>query len=87
MKRYLLLVAATMAFPALAAAQADDAAYCAELGRLALRYTGSGGGDGRLTPSLDTVEAIDDCRKGNYARGIPPLEKVLRANGFTLPKR
>ena len=33
------------------------------------------------------LEAIDDCNKGNTAAGIPVLEKKLRSNGFTLPKR
>ena len=74
--------------PALAAvAQSDDAAYCTQLGNLALRYTGSAGGEGRLSPDLSTVGAIADCNKGNTAAGIPVLEKKLRSQGFTLPKR
>jgi hypothetical protein len=81
----LLLACAIVSFPA--AAQADDAAYCGELGRLALRYTGGAGGEGRLAPDLATLGAIQDCNKGNFAAGIPVLEKKLRSNGFTLPKR
>lgn len=81
----LLLILALTALPA--AAQEDDAAYCAKLGQLALRYTGSAGGEGRLAPDVSTLGAIDDCRKGNTAAGIPVLEKKLRNNGFTLPKR
>ena len=69
------------------AAQSDDAAYCAQLGALALRYTGSAGGQGGLRPDFTTLGAIDDCKKGNTAAGIPVLEKTLRNNGFTLPKR
>ena len=92
MRGFLVLLAAGAAFATGmavtgAAAQADDAAYCAELGRLALRYTGTAGGDGRLTPDLATTEAIAECNKGNFAKGIPVLEKTLRANRFTLPKR
>jgi hypothetical protein len=68
-------------------AQGSDAAYCAELGRLALRYTGHAGGNGGLAPDYTTLDALDDCRKGNTARGISILEKKLRYNGFTLPKR
>jgi hypothetical protein len=68
-------------------AQVDDAAYCAELGRLALRYTGHAGANGGLAPDYTTLDAIADCRKGNTARGISILEKKLRDNGFTLPKR
>jgi hypothetical protein len=81
----LLLAGAALASPALA--QGDDAAYCAQLGALALRYTGSAGGNGGLRPDFTTTGAIDDCKKGNTAAGIPVLEKTLRNNGFTLPKR
>ena len=81
----LLLAGAALASPAIA--RSDDAAYCAQLGALALRYTGSAGGQGGLRPDFTTVGAIDDCKKGNTAAGIPVLEKTLRNNGFTLPKR
>ncbi|HYX01815.1 MAG TPA: hypothetical protein VE963_06995 [Reyranella sp.] len=81
----LLFGCASLLIPA--AARSDDAAYCAELGRLALRYTGGAGGDGRLAPDLATLGAIQDCNKGNFAAGIPVLERKLRSNGFTLPKR
>jgi hypothetical protein len=81
----LLLACAMVSSPL--AAQADDAAYCAELGRLAVRYTGGAGGEGRLSPDLQTLGAITDCNKGNFAAGIPVLERKLRSNGFTLPKR
>jgi hypothetical protein len=81
----LLLAGAELSSPPVA--QSDDAAYCAQLGALALRYTGSAAGQGGLRPDFTTVGAIDDCRKGNTAAGIPVLEKTLRNNGFTLPKR
>jgi hypothetical protein len=80
-----LLAGTVLANPAVA--QSDDAAYCAQLGNLALRYTGSAGGNGGLRPDFSTTGAIDDCRKGNTAAGIAVLEKTLRNNGFTLPKR
>jgi hypothetical protein len=81
----LILAGSLLAVPA--AAQSDDAAYCTQLGNLALKYTGSAGGEGRLSPDLSTVGAIADCNKGNTAAGIPVLEKKLRSQGFTLPKR
>lgn len=80
-----MLAGALLAIPAMA--QSDDAAYCAKLGQLALRYTGSAGGEGRLAPDLSTLGAINDCNKGNTATGIAVLEKKLRSHGFTLPKR
>lgn len=71
-----------------AAAQGnDDAAYCRRLADLALRYTGSAGSEGRLAPSPMTRAAIEDCNRGNTAAGIAVLEKLLRSNGFTLPRR
>lgn len=85
-KRSLALVAwILLAQPATAAD--DDAAYCEKLGQLALRYTGGAGGEGRLSPDLATVGAIDDCRKGKTAAGIAVLERKLRSSGFTLPPR
>jgi len=68
-------------------AQADDAAYCAELGELVRRYTGSPGASGETRPNVATIEAIDNCSKGNTAAGIKVLEQILRNNGFTLPRR
>jgi len=81
------LVALILALPLSALAQTSDAAYCAELSALARRYIADSSGEGRSAPSLDTQTAINDCAKGNTAAGIPVLERKLRANGFTLPKR
>ena len=80
-----ILAAAVLALPA--AAADDDAAYCQKLGQMALRYTGSAGGEGRMAPDLVTLGAIEDCRKGNTAAGIAALERKLRSSGFTLPPR
>ena len=87
MTRFARLLVGCIVVSSPVAAQVDDAAYCAELGRLALRYTGGAGGEGRLSPDLQTLGAITDCNKGNFAAGIPVLERKLRSNGFTLPKR
>jgi hypothetical protein len=87
MNRTLMLILACAALPNPAVAQHDDAAYCAQLANLALRYTGSAGGEGDLRPDFTTLGAIDDCNKGNTAAGIAVLESKLRSNGFTLPKR
>jgi len=68
-------------------AMADDAAYCQALSQLARKFVGGAGGDGGSAPDLGTIGAIEDCRKGNYARGIPYLEKRLRDSRVTLPAR
>ena len=75
MTRMSLLLLACALLSSAAVAQGDDAAYCAQLGDLARRYTGSAGGNGGLRPDFTTLEAIDDCTKGNTAAGIPVLEK------------
>ena len=73
--------------PALGLAQSSDAAYCDQLAALAVKWVGGSGGDGRSGPDLNTLGAISDCRKGNYAKGIPYLEKRLRDSHITLPTR
>jgi hypothetical protein len=67
-------------------AQGDDAAYCAQLSVLYLRYVG-GTGLGNRFPDLTAAWAISDCQRGDTAAGIPVLEQKLRDGGFTLPKR
>jgi hypothetical protein len=86
-KRWFLLAAVVAAFPVPLLAQTDDAAYCASLSALARRYLVGNPGEGRSAPDLDISIAIDQCRKGDTAAGIPVLERKLRNNGFTLPKR
>ncbi|MBV8192416.1 MAG: hypothetical protein JOY64_03160 [Alphaproteobacteria bacterium] len=87
MIRHLLVLIVSAALPPPAVAQTDDASYCAQLAALAVRYTGSAGGQGGLAPDFTTIGAINDCKAGKYAAGIPVLERLLRNNGFTLPKR
>src|SRR5258708_37900335 len=54
-------------------AQVTDAAYCAELGRLALRYTGHAGGNGGRAAGFSTTRAHEHHNKGN----TPPRRSVL----------
>ena len=64
---------------------ADDAAYCANLSELALRYLSYNSRRG--IPDADIATAVDQCQKGNRAEGISTLERKLRNSGFTLPQR
>ena len=83
MKRALIgLVLVLSPLPAMAA---DDATYCANLSELALRYLSYNSRRGM--PDADIAGAVDQCRKGNTATGIPTLERKLRNGGFTLPQR
>jgi hypothetical protein len=84
-----LLLAGLIPAAALAQSPAADAAYCRRLSDLYDRYIGLsdfGPNRGNNPGSLDSQVATAQCRQGNPA-GIPVLERVLRANGFTLPPR
>jgi len=59
-------------------AQSDDAAYCAKLGDLAAKYTGSAGGNGGTRPDFTTTEAIADCRKAHRGRNSRPREEAAQ---------
>ena len=73
------------ALPA-APAQADDAAYCAELSGIYRRYLGKTS-EGRPFPDVTVSVAMDACTRGNTAAGIPVLEKRLRDARIELPRR
>lgn len=84
----LVAVLALLALPmSTTAARADDATYCAAMGDLAWRYIAASAIDGASKPDLETKTAIEQCDKGNYAAGIATLERKLRDNHITLPKR
>ena len=87
MTRWFLPLVGLLALSSVSLAQSGDAAYCNQLAALAYKYVGGSGGDGRSAPDLNTIGAIEDCRKGNYAKGIPYLEKRLRDSRVTLPPR
>ena len=67
-------------------AQSDDALYCAKLSDLYRHHIGDMG-IGSISPDVTAATAMEQCRTGNTAAGIPVLEAKLKANGFTLPKR
>jgi len=74
------IVGATIALPIAASAQSPaDIAYCKKLARLWYTYFD-------VDPSTAVATALNTCHSASAA-GIPVLEKTLRSNGFTLPKR
>jgi hypothetical protein len=81
------VVSASLAVaPLPASAQSDDAAYCAKLADLVVRYLGKQIlGENR--PDAETLYAIDRCQKGDTATGIPILERKLRNGDINLPAR
>ena len=80
------LALASLPMPAMA--QASDAAYCNALIREYHRYVIKlYFADSPNTGSLDGNVAVEQCRAGNFAAGIPVLERRLRGSGVTLPAR
>ena len=80
-----VLLAGALAVPA--AAQSADAAYCGTLVQLYYRYVIKINSQSPNTGSLDGNVAVEQCRAGNTAAGIPVLEHKLRSNGISLPAR
>ena len=82
---FFLAVAGAL-LPFATSAQGDDAAYCAALSTLATRYVAPSRDQGSVA-DVELNAAIDQCGGANRAAGIAVLERKLRNNGFTLPKR
>ena len=80
-----VLLAAALAVPAMA--QSADEAYCGTLVQLYYRYVIKINSQSPNTGSLDGNVAVEQCRAGNTAGGIPVLEQKLRSNGISLPAR
>lgn len=80
-----LAVGASCVLPLVGEAQQNPlAARCTQLFTMAdraltRRSEGSGG------PNMIVMGAGLDCQKGRYEQGIRDLEKVLRAQGYTVP--
>jgi hypothetical protein len=75
--------------PGMTAAQAG--AYCSRLAQMYGEYVASVGGylggvpAGGEGPDLDTRVAIANCQDGNYAAGIPVLQRKLRDARVAVP--
>lgn len=83
-----LAVLALASLPLSAMAQADDVAYCGALIQKYHRYVIKFYGSHSLNSgSLDGNVAVEQCRAGNTAAGIPVLEQKLRDAKVELPAR
>ena len=85
--KYLAAALAT-ASPLIASAQTSDAAYCQALAQKYQVYV-SNMAVGRSPGSgtIDGTVAIEQCKAGNTAAGIPVLEQKLRDARIELPRR
>jgi hypothetical protein len=82
-----LMAVSALALPFGASAQSSDAAYCAALIQQYQRFLTKTSGHSPNPGTVDGSVAVEQCRSGNTAAGIPVLERRLRDAGFDLPKR
>ena len=81
-----LLLSALVLLPALASAQANDAAYCAALAEKYDAYLDTAGDKGGRNTPTDVALAVGKC-KSDPKSSIPVLEKALKAARLPLPPR
>ena len=87
-----VLVACVVA-PLAAQAQAkrpmSDSDYCAALSERYIRYVGrsEAGPHSPVRPDVNGGVALAKCKEGDFAAGIPILERKLTNAGVTLPPR
>lgn len=80
-----LAVGASCVLPLAGEAQQNPlAARCSQLFAVADRAL-TRRGEGSGGPNMIVMGAGLDCQKGRYEQGIHDLEKVLRAQGYTVP--
>ena len=85
--KYLALAVATLS-PSLAFAQMNDADYCKALTQKYETYLANPTSRGSPQPdSIDGRVAVDQCKAGKPAAGIPVLEKKLQNAKIDLPPR
>ncbi|MBV8190557.1 MAG: hypothetical protein JOY64_32060 [Alphaproteobacteria bacterium] len=71
--------------PATAFAQVSDATYCRRLSARYEAFVDNMQGHSNDRASLAGDVALQQCREGNYAAGIPVLERELINNKISLP--
>lgn len=82
----LLLAALLPMLPMTASAKADDAAYCEALIYKYNTYVAIRSGRS-VAGTVDGNVAVEQCKAGNTAAGIPVLEQKLRDAKVDLPSR
>ncbi|MBV8190558.1 MAG: hypothetical protein JOY64_32055 [Alphaproteobacteria bacterium] len=88
MRTSYLFAATALLLPAAAFAQMSDADYCRALTqRYQTLVESVERGHNPQPPPVDAQAAIEQCKAGNTAAGIPVLEQKLRNAKVDLPKR
>lgn len=87
-----MIIAIGLCLPLAGHAQSSpqaNLAYCTRLSELYMQYLGHDEGSSSrngMRGTLDGQVAVAKCRQGDPS-GIPTLERLLRNQGFTLPRR
>ena len=76
-----------LAVPSMASAAADDATYCKALTEKYNAYIANRAGRTPNMGGVDASVAIEQCKAGKTAEGIPVLERKLRDGKIDLPPR
>ena len=86
LRKWLVPVIA-LSLPSAAFAQSNDAKYCQALSDKYDAYLNMGQNRGAQPQSVDARVALEKCKAGDTAAGIPPLEKALKDAKLDLPPR
>jgi hypothetical protein len=82
-----LITALALTLPFTASAQNSDADYCAALAQKYQKFFVGTGAHHPNPGPIDGNVAVEQCKNGNTAAGIPVLEQKLRDAKVDLPKR
>ncbi len=81
-----LIPIVAVAFPLTASAQVSDATYCRRLIARYETFVDNMKGHSQQPGGIDGQVAVEQCKAGNTAQGIPVLEQKLQDAKVTLPK-
>jgi len=82
-----LMPLVVVGLPLTASAQISDATYCRRLIARYEAFVDNMNGHSMQPGSLDGQVAVEQCKEGNTAAGIPVLERKLQDAKIALPKR
>jgi hypothetical protein len=82
-----LMPLVTVGLPLAASAQVSDATYCRRLTARYEAFVENMNGHSQQPGGLDGQVAVEQCKEGNTAAGIPVLERKLRDAKVALPNR
>ncbi len=82
-----LMPLVTVGLPLAASAQVSDATYCRRLTARYEAFIENMNGHSQQPGGLDGQVAVEQCKEGNTAAGIPVLERKLQDAKVGLPNR